>query len=121
MAEEQDSGQQTEEPSQRKLQQARRRGQVAQSREVNTWFMLMAGAGVVLIMGPTAASHITMTLRAFLALQHYIDNDGIRWDAVEATIGQIAFVLLLPLLVFVVAAAAGTLLQVGLVFATEKF
>ena len=120
MAEEQDSGQQTEEPSQRKLQQARKRGQVAQSREVNTWFMLMAGAGVVLFIGPTAATNMTTTLRAFLTLQHYIDGDGIRWAAIEATVGQIAFILLLPLLIFVVAAAAGTLLQVGLLFATEK-
>jgi flagellar biosynthetic protein FlhB len=120
MAEEQDSGQQTEEPSQRKLADARKRGQVAQSREVNTWFMLMAGAGVVLIMGPTAATNMTTTLRAFLTIQHFIGRDGVRWEAIEATIGQIAFLMVLPLLIFVVAAAAGTLLQVGLVFATEK-
>ena len=120
MAEEQDSGQQTEEQSQRKLQQARRRGQVAQSREVNTWFMLMAGTGIVLFMGPTAAGSIAAMLRAFLTLQHYLGRDGLNWQAIEATIGQIAFVLLLPLLVLVVAAACGTLLQIGLVFATEK-
>ncbi|HXR85650.1 MAG TPA: flagellar biosynthesis protein FlhB [Stellaceae bacterium] len=120
MAEERDSGQQTEEPSQRKLQQARRRGQVAQSREVNTWFMLMAGTGIVLFIGPTAATSIAATLRAFLTLQHYLGRDGVRWDAIQATIGQIAFVLLLPLLVVVAAAAGGTLLQIGLVFATEK-
>jgi flagellar biosynthetic protein FlhB len=120
MAEQEDSGQQTEEPSQRKLAQARKRGQVAQSREVNTWFMLMAGTGIVLFMGPTAAGSIAATLRSFLTLQHYFGRDGLRWDAIEATIGQIAFILLLPLLVLVVAAAGGTLLQVGLLFATEK-
>jgi flagellar biosynthetic protein FlhB len=120
MADERDSGQQTEEPSQRKLQQARRRGQVAQSREVNTWFMLMAGTAIVLFMGPMAAGSIAATLRAFLTLQHYLGREGLRWEAIEATIGQIGFVLLLPLLVLVVAAAGGTLLQIGLVFATEK-
>src|ERR1700751_3928875 len=102
MAEEKDSGQQTEEPSGRKLQQARQRGQAAQSREVNTWFMLMAGAGVVLFMGPTAAGNIMTTLRAFLTLQRYLDGDGLRWDVIEATVGQIAFILLLPMLIFVV-------------------
>ena len=120
MAEEQDSGQKTEEPSQRKLQQARKRGQVAQSREVNTWFMLMAGTGIVLFMGPAASSSIASTLRAFLTLQRYIDNDGLRWDAIEAAIGQIGFILLLPMLVIVAAAIGGTLLQIGLIFATEK-
>ncbi|HEX4192830.1 MAG TPA: EscU/YscU/HrcU family type III secretion system export apparatus switch protein, partial [Stellaceae bacterium] len=121
MADEQDSGQQTEEPSSRKLADARKRGQVAQSREVNTWFMLMAGAGVVLFMGPTMATNITMTLRTFLTIQRYVDGSGIRWDAIEATLGQIAFVLVLPLIIFVVAAIAGTVLQVGLLFATQKF
>ncbi|HEX3972455.1 MAG TPA: flagellar biosynthesis protein FlhB [Stellaceae bacterium] len=120
MAEEQDSGQQTEQPSSRKLADARKRGQVAQSREVNTWFMLMAGAGVVLFMGPTMATNITTTLRAFLTIQRYVDADGIRWDSIEATLGQIAFLLVLPLIIFVVAAIAGTVLQVGLVFATQK-
>jgi len=120
MAEEQDSGQQTEEPSGRKLQQARKRGQVVQSREVNTWFMLMAGTGIVLFMGPAAAGSIAATLRAFLTLQHFFDGDALRWDAIAGVVGQIAFILLLPLLVVVAAAVGGTLLQVGLLFATEK-
>ncbi|HEY3917756.1 MAG TPA: flagellar biosynthesis protein FlhB [Stellaceae bacterium] len=121
MADEQDSGQQTEEPSGRKLARARQRGQVAQSREVNTWFMLMAGTGIVLFIIPTLASSMALTLRGFLVLDHFLGPDGIKWAAVGATLGQIAFMLVLPLLVLVITAAAGTLLQIGLVFATEKF
>lgn len=120
MADEQDSGQQTEEPSARKLQRARQRGQVAQSREVNTWFMLMAGTGIVLFIAPAAATHIATTLRAFFSLDHFLTPAGINWSAVEATLNQISFVLLVPMLVVVFAAVAGTVLQVGLVFATEK-
>ena len=120
MAEEQDSGQQTEEPSSRKLQRARQSGQVAQSREVNTWFMLMAGTGVVMFILPTAGAHIVTTLRAFLSLDHFLNTAGVNWSAVQSTLAQISFVLLLPLLVFVIAAVLGTVLQVGLVFATEK-
>jgi flagellar biosynthetic protein FlhB len=120
MAEEQDSGQQTEEPSSRKLAEARKRGQVAQSREVNTWLMLMSGAGVVLFMGPAAATNITLTLRAFLTFQYYIDSNGIRWNAIEATAGQVAFMMVLPLVIFIIAAVVGTLMQTGLIFATEK-
>src|ERR1700722_4736477 len=120
MAEEQDSGQQTEEPSGRKLAHARQRGQVAQSREVNTWFMLMAGTGIVLFIAPAAARSISTTVRQFLTLSHFLDAQGIKWDAIETTLSQVVFVLLLPLLVLVVAAFAGTLLQVGFVFATGK-
>ena len=121
MAEEQDSGQQTEEPSARKLARARQRGQVAQSREVNTWFMLMAGTGIVLFLMPAAAESMTRTLRDFLTLDHFLGAGGIQWHAIGAALGQIAFVLLLPLLVLVVAAIGGTMLQIGLVFATERF
>jgi len=120
VADEQDSGQKTEQPSQRKLQQARRRGQVAQSREVNTWFMLMAGTGIMLFLAPAAAGRIAVTLRSFLALGHFLGPAGIDWDAVGATIGQIGFIMLLPLLVLVLAAVGGTVIQIGLVFATEK-
>lgn len=120
MADEQDSGQQTEEPSQRKLQNARQRGQVAQSREVNTWCMLMAGTGIVMFIAPSAATSIATTLRAFLTLDHFLNQDGVNWPAVEAVLGQVGFILLLPLLVAVIAAVVGTVMQIGLVFATSK-
>ena len=46
-----DDSQKTEEPSQKKLEDARRRGQVVLSREVNTWVMLLAGALIISILG----------------------------------------------------------------------
>ena len=49
------TGQKTEDPSQRKLQRARDEGQVAQSREINTWFMLAASAASVLFVAPAMA------------------------------------------------------------------
>ncbi|HLI23144.1 MAG TPA: flagellar biosynthesis protein FlhB [Stellaceae bacterium] len=121
MADEQDSGQQTEEPSARKLQRAQQRGQVAQSREVNTWFMLMAGTGIVMLIAPAMAANMATTLRAFFSLDHFLTPASVNWAAVETTLGQIGFLMLLPLLVVVIAAVAGTVLQVGLVFATDKF
>src|SRR3546814_19930167 len=47
-----DDAQKTEEPTQRKLDEARKRGQVAVSREVNTWLMLMAGTLAILMLMP---------------------------------------------------------------------
>ena len=38
----------------------------------------------------------------------------------QSTLAQVSFVLALPLLIFVIAAVAGTMIQIGLVFATEK-
>jgi flagellar biosynthetic protein FlhB len=115
-----DGGEKTEEPSGRKLQQARQRGQVAQSREVNTWFMLMAGTGIVLFMGPSMASRIVGVMLRLLSFDRFIGPDGIQWNAVSALLQQVAVIAVMPLLVALVAAFAGTVIQIGLVFATEK-
>ena len=48
-----DTGQEkTEEPTARRKQQAREKGQVPTSRELNTMIMMMASAGAVALLGP---------------------------------------------------------------------
>jgi len=66
MAEDNDDSQKTEEPSQRKLEEGRRKGQVVLSREVNTWFLL-AAAGVALLMGPMSAASVARAARCAMA------------------------------------------------------
>ncbi len=44
MSEDADKSSKTEEPTVKKLTDAKERGSVAVSREVNTWMLLMAGA-----------------------------------------------------------------------------
>lgn len=51
--ESEDDSQKTEDPTPKKLQEARKRGQVAMSREVNNWAMLFAGTLFIGVMaGP---------------------------------------------------------------------
>jgi flagellar biosynthetic protein FlhB len=120
MAEAEGGGDKTEAPSGRKLAQARQRGQVAQSREVNTWFMLMAGTGIVLFMAPGMARDLVGTVLPLLSFDRFIGHDGIQWNAVSSLLERVALIAIMPLLVALVAAFAGTVLQIGLVFATEK-
>jgi flagellar biosynthesis protein FlhB len=119
MAETEDS-QRTEQPSQRKLAQARAQGQVAQSREINSWFILAAGAAVVLLWGPSVARPLHATLARFLDPASLLAGDGILWDAVGSMLGTTAMSFVLPLLIFVAAALAGSLVQTGLVLATDR-
>ena len=57
MAEDHDQSQKTEEPSQRRLEEARRKGQVASSREVNNALVLASGALFIgVVMGSPAGS-----------------------------------------------------------------
>jgi flagellar biosynthetic protein FlhB len=54
MAEEQDDSQKTEEPTQKRIEEARKRGDVAKSQDVPVWFLLMAAAGLLAASGPVA-------------------------------------------------------------------
>jgi flagellar biosynthetic protein FlhB len=115
-----DSDQKTEQPSQRKLTSARQRGQVIQSREVNNLFMLGTGAVIVLLLSPSLARRLTVTLARFLDPASLLSSGGVLWEAVWRLFGEIAGAFVLPLLLIVVAAAAGSVMQTGLVLATEK-
>lgn len=53
----------TEEPSQRRLEQAREEGQVARSRELSTFAVLLAGGAGLWLMGGTLSAQLTGLLR----------------------------------------------------------
>ena len=55
MAEEQDNSQKTEDPTQKRLEEARRKGDIAKSQDVPIWFLMMAIAGIMAAAGPLAA------------------------------------------------------------------
>ena len=47
MAEDGDDSQKTEEPTPKRLEEARKKGQIALSRELNTWLMLLTGTIII--------------------------------------------------------------------------
>ena len=122
MADDADKEQKTEEPSGKKLRRARQQGQVAQSREVNTWFMLMAGSALVLFAASPVMRVIRQALVGFFISGNFIGSEGaLNWQSMDAALGPVLVVLVIPMIVVVVAAVAGTVVQIGLLFATEKF
>src|SRR5690349_8144800 len=56
MAEENDTSQKTEDPTQKRLEEARKKGDVAKSQDVPVWFLLLAAAGIMAGAGPLAQS-----------------------------------------------------------------
>ncbi len=116
-----DDSSKTEDPSGRKLGKARGEGQVAQSREVNTWFMLAVSGGLIMVMGPSIGRTLLRTLEPFLELHPFLDSDGILWGPIGAAAQEVALAFLVPMLFMVIAAIAGTLVQTGIIFAFEKF
>jgi flagellar biosynthetic protein FlhB len=120
MADDQDDGQKTEAPSQRRLQRAHDEGRVAQSREINTWFLLGATALLLMFVGPRTAHVLNLTLASFADPQRYLAHDGIIWDAVGAALAHIGEAVAIPLGILTAAALAGSLVQTGFVFATDR-
>lgn len=120
MADDVDDSQRTEEPSGRKLSKARDRGQVAQSREINNWFMIGTGLGLVAFGGGPIAHTVGMALKRYIESPQELSVEGALWPAVRETLGTIGTALALPMILLIVAALAGSLIQTGLLFAPEK-
>jgi flagellar biosynthesis protein FlhB len=58
----------TEQPSQRRLEQARENGQVARSRELSTFAVLLAGGGGLWLMGSTLTTRLTKLVHDGLSM-----------------------------------------------------
>lgn len=54
MAEDQDNSQKTEDPTQKRLEEARKKGDIAKSQDVPIWFLMMASAAIMAGAGPLA-------------------------------------------------------------------
>ena len=120
MAEGADKASKTEEPTQRRLDEARKKGDVAKSTEVGPFAAMAGAAAVVLIAGPSICRGLGEALLPFLAHPDGFDlsaGGGIRvlhlalWAALPAAMvmGAAAF-----------AGGAGQLLQQGFVWAPAK-
>lgn len=114
-----DDSQKTEEPTQRKLEEARKRGQVPVSREVASWMMLFAGTVVVLGLGPSLMSELTRFLTLLIAESWHLQSG----EGIARVVGDGLWlslkVMALPLVIFVIAAVFGPLAQIGPMLAPE--
>lgn len=115
-----DDSQKTEDPTPKKLEEARKRGQVVYSREVTNWIMLFTITLLVLIAGPSIMADMQATLRSFIADAHQYPADGKGLLAVSknlfwAVMGD----LLLPFAVLMVMGILSGYIQTGPIFTAE--
>lgn len=120
MADESEQSEKTEDPSERKLTDARNKGNVAKSQEVNSWFMLTAATLVILIFADDMAVSISSSMRAFLEKAHDFTLDGGGLVVMmEMALWAILAAVALPFLLFIFAGLAGNLVQHGFLIQTE--
>ncbi len=102
----------TEDPSQKKLEDAHKRGDVAKSQEVTTWFML-AGSGLLFsLMAAPTSSALTDSLKLLLANADQFEVGGSAFGSFFwGLAGAILLVALLPLFFLLLFGIAGNLVQ----------
>jgi flagellar biosynthetic protein FlhB len=120
MAEEQDKASKTEAPSQRRLDEARRKGEVAKSPEVAGFLALSAAVAVVLLGGGWLTRSIGSGLLPFIDHPQAFDLSGEGAVGVMRTALNAAAPVVMVLGAAAVAGVAGNLAQHGFLFTPSK-
>lgn len=109
-----DDSQKTEEPTARKLEEARKRGQVISSREVTSWAILFTATILILFAGPGIMSDMTDVLKKFIEQAHDLPSDGGGLKMLlQSLFFEIGKLLILPLMLLAVVAVFSVLIQTG--------
>jgi flagellar biosynthetic protein FlhB len=119
MAEE--DSEKTEDPTQKHLDDALERGDVAKSQEINTWFIIAGGTLIMSSFSGSIGGSLELPLRNLIANSWMIHTDG---PGLLLLARQLCFTLLgalgVPLLMLALAAIAGNMMQHRLVWSAEQ-
>jgi flagellar biosynthetic protein FlhB len=119
--EEQDESQKTEEPTAKRLEDARKKGQVPLSREMNNWTMLFAGTMIVAALAKPVLGELSRFMTFFIARADAIPSapGGVSMALREA-LAQGLLILALPVLILIIVSFLSPLLQIGPLWAPES-
>jgi len=121
MADDNDPESKTEDPTQKRLEEALERGDVAKSQEINTWFVIAGGTLVISTFSGSIGGGLLMPMRNLIANSWMIRTDG---KSLIALAQQLEFAVIaavgVPLLMLALAAIAGNMLQHRLVWSGES-
>lgn len=102
---ENDGQEKTEQPTPKRLQDSRNKGQVARSRELNTMLVMMAGTAGLLLMGKSIIQDVATLISDSLTIEREVlFDDKQLWNSFFNTISD-AILLLIPFLVLMVIVA----------------
>src|SRR5260370_5910736 len=121
MADENETADTTEDPTQTRLDDAQDRGDVAKSQEINTWFVIAAGTLLLSTFSGSIGGGIVMPLRNVVADAWMIHADGPGLMALAKSLEYVVIAVLgVPLLMVALAAIAGNMVQHRLVWSGEQ-
>lgn len=121
MAEDQDQDSKTEEPSGKRLADAREKGQVPKSQEITHIFVLTASLALILMVLPWSFGRISLSLVPFIEQPHAVvmDGGGMTQIFIDLVV-SVGISMAVPLLLLMVAGVLASVVQVGWLVTTEK-
>lgn len=115
-----DDTQKTEDPTPKRLEESRKKGQVAISREMNNWIMLAAATILIGAASPGVLGRLKAHLKAYIEHAHDFPRvpEGFSVLLGDSFLRVLA-ILALPFLALMAAAFIGPFIQVGPIFAPD--
>jgi flagellar biosynthetic protein FlhB len=111
----------TEDPTQKRLDDAHAKGDVAKSQEVNTWFVIAGATLVLSTFSGSMGGGMLMPLRNVLANSWMIRTDGPNLLVLAQNLEYVLIAAIgVPLLMLMLAAVAGNMIQHRLVWSAES-
>lgn len=121
MAEEQDDSQKTEAPSQKKLDDARAKGQVASSKEVGNFLLIGTGTLTIGVALPGIMRDLALGMSHYL---RHAGDPGLAGSALGASlvraVALLGLALAIPLAIALAAAIAGPAVQNAILWSTDN-
>lgn len=121
MAEQSEDNEKSEDPTQKRLDEALERGDVAKSQEVSTWFVLAGGTLMLATFSGSMGTSLKGTFTGLIANAHQIPTDGAALIRLSSRIGsEVIAAIAIPILLVALFAVAGNVIQHRLVWSTES-
>src|SRR5258707_6454553 len=121
MAEERDDTDKTEDPTHKRLEDALKRGDVVKSQEVNTWFVIAGATLALATFSGSMATDLAASFRGLIANAHAVSIErGGLMRLIDKLGTEVFAAVAVPILVLVLAAIAGNVIQHRLVWSAEQ-
>jgi flagellar biosynthetic protein FlhB len=117
---ESDSGEKTEEPTAKKLSDARKKGQIARSKDLGTMFVLVGSAAALFLMGSSLVDALSLMMKRLFSLsrKEVMDVHAL-YQIANDSVGSILIPFIWIHLIIVFAAFIGNTLLGGMSFSWE--
>lgn len=121
MAEDQDDSQKTEDPTQKRLDDAVKKGSVPFSREVTSFLMLVVFAFIIISLSPMMMRKTANNLSFFIEKSYdlHLNSDNIM-GLTKDVISKMLTVMATPVLIIIIVVVLSAILQHGFIISTEN-